>query len=769
MPTKTTHTSFRLSTLSIAIASILGAGSANVSAACPEEMGANGTYTATADCAGNDFAVRINNVAADTLTVDNNVTLAGNGLTGQADYGAVAFGTAGSGAPLPEYDSSLVSLINNGDILGEATNGVTGVGINLWGDFKSDGTILKTHIQELTNNGRISGEHGILMINAATIGTLRNNAGATIYGSTNGILASYGYSSAGIGTLINDGSISGGGNAITVAQSGGGSVTFDEIVNNGSIGKASDGTTYGISTASNGTITTLTNTGSIHGSQHGINNQGTITTINNYGTITGTNGKGIFNKGTITTLVNGQTNALQYNSNAPQKYYTYFSDSSTYGKVHFGLIDYTLDTYGLRIADGENWVDGTYEAVIDSGGALTINNFEPISGVTYRLVDRNGDGLIWDLVIGEVSESRVYDSTKSLRNTPAGPAAQVIDGDSTLLSHFANLTTEKQLSDAATQVLPLLTGATPQVIVNAMGNTNRVVRARQAVNRGMNSGDTLMTEKHVWAKIYGTQHNQDDRDNVTGYDGHSKGMVFGLDGDLNNGTQLGAAFAYGNTNVTSNTNLNSAEIDSYQLVGYGSYDVNDRMEVSAQADLGMSKTDGERTMVSPVTGKAHADYDSTSVHLGAGIVRDFDLSARTEIAPTARIDYTRVDSDSYTETGSTAVNPFLNRVESTTVEALELGLGAELDHQISDNTRLEADLAVAYDTINEASTITSSFVGGGASFTTTGIKPDPWITRAGLGFTTSLQGGAEISARYDAETRSDFLDQTASLEVRQAF
>ncbi|PPK50667.1 hypothetical protein [Marinobacter persicus] len=118
MPTKPTHTYFRLSALSIAITSILGAGSANVSAACQKDMTAGETYTATADCAGNDFAVRINNVAADTLTVDNNVTLAGNGLTGQADYGAVAFGTAGSGAPLPEYDSSLISLINNGDILG---------------------------------------------------------------------------------------------------------------------------------------------------------------------------------------------------------------------------------------------------------------------------------------------------------------------------------------------------------------------------------------------------------------------------------------------------------------------------------------------------------------------------------------------------------------------------------------------------------------------------------------------------------------------------
>ena len=749
---------FRLSALSIAITTLLGTAPAQVSATCQKEMTDSETYTATSDCTGNGFAIQIKNVAADALTVDSGVTLGGDGSITSTNKGGVVLGTdVGNATAL----SSLGTLTNNGTILGAATADGTGVGINMYGDDYS------TQITALTNNGLISGEHGILMVNAASVGTLTNNSGATIYGKINGILSHFG--STGINNIINDGSISGGESGITVSNAGGPPVAFGDITNNGSIGKAGDSTTYGLKTASNGSISTLTNTGTIYGTQDGIHNLGTITTLVNHGTITGTNGNGIFNSGTITTLVNGQTSTLQYNYHAPNKYYTYFSDTSTYGKVHFGLTTYTLDTYGVKIAAGKNWADGTYKGVMTSGSALTINNLESVSGVTYKLVDRNGDGLIWDLVIGEVSPSRVYDSTQSLKNMPAGPAAQVIDANPDLLSHFANLTTDEQLSDAATQVLPLLTGATPQVIVNAMGNTNRVIQARQAVNRGMNSGDGLMTEKHVWAKVFGTHHNQDDSNNVAGYDGHSKGMVFGLDGDLNDGSQLGAAFAYGNTNVTGNKDLHSTEIDSYQLVGYGSYDINDRTEVSAQADLGWSKTDGERIMTAPVTGTAHSDYDSTSIHLGTAIVRDYSLGARTQIAPTARMDYTRVDSDSYTETGSSSVTPFLNQVESATSEALELGVGAELGHLLSDNTRLEAELGVAYDTMNEASTITSSFVGGGGSFTTTGIKQDPWITRLGLGFTTSLHNGAEISARYDAEARSGFLDQTASLQLRQPF
>jgi outer membrane autotransporter protein len=363
----------------------------------------------------------------------------------------------------------------------------------------------------------------------------------------------------------------------------------------------------------------------------------------------------------------------------------------------------------------------------------------------------------------------VYDAAQALRNTPAGAAAQVIDADPALLAYFAGLTTDQQLSEAASQTLPLLVGATPQVIFNALGNTNRIIQDRPSANSGMNSGDEMLMDTHAWAKVFGSLHDQDDRNQVVGYDGHSKGLVFGFDGDLNDRTTLGVGFAYGNTNVTGNTNLNSAEIDSYQMVGYGSYAINDRTEVNFQADVGLSKTDGERIMVIPVAGQANSDYDSVSVHVGTGIAKSFDLGPRTQIAPTARIDYTRVDSDSYTETGSAAVTPFLNQVSSETAEALEVGLGAKLSHQVGDKTRLDAELGVAYDTMNEAATITSSFVGGGASFTTTGIKPDPWIKRLGLGITSTLNNGAEITASYDIDSRQDFTDQSVSVKFRMMF
>ncbi|MGO1232998.1 MAG: hypothetical protein ACTMHG_04680, partial [Marinobacter sp.] len=337
---------FRLSALSIAITTLLGTAPAQVSATCQKQMTDSETYTATSDCTGSGFAIQIKNVAADTLTVNSGVTLGGSGNVSK-DNGGVVLGTdVGNATAL----SSLGTLTNDGTILGAAANNSTGVGINMYGNKYS------TQITALTNNGLISGEYGILMVNAASVETLTNNSGATIYGKTNGILSHFG--ATGINNIINDGSISGGESGITVSNASASAVAFGDITNNGSIGKADDNTTYGLKTASNGSISTLTNTGTIYGTQDGINNQGTITTLVNHGTITGTNGNGIFNEGTITSLentgtitslVNGQTSPLEYSGKAPQAYYTYSSDASSYGKVEFVLTDYTLDTYGIKI------------------------------------------------------------------------------------------------------------------------------------------------------------------------------------------------------------------------------------------------------------------------------------------------------------------------------------------------------------------------------------------------------------------------------------
>ena len=68
------------------------------------------------------------------------------------------------------------------------------------------------------------------------------------------------------------------------------------------------------------------------------------------------------------------------------------------------------------------------------------------------------------------------------------------------------------------------------------------------------------------------------------------------------------------------------------------------------------------------------------------------------------------------------------------------------------------------------SAIASTYAGApGAAFKTTGMDLEPWLARAGLGLSHTLPSGTEVSLRYDAEVRSDFTNQGASLKARWAF
>jgi len=73
---------------------------------------------------------------------------------------------------------------------------------------------------------------------------------------------------------------------------------------------------------------------------------------------------------------------------------------------------------------------------------------------------------------------------------------------------------------------------------------NRVVQARQGVNRGLSSGDDFVDNRNVWIKPLGSWADQENRDGAFGYDAQTYGVVLGADGELSQISQIGAAFAY---------------------------------------------------------------------------------------------------------------------------------------------------------------------------------------------------------------------------------
>jgi outer membrane autotransporter protein len=367
--------------------------------------------------------------------------------------------------------------------------------------------------------------------------------------------------------------------------------------------------------------------------------------------------------------------------------------------------------------------------------------------------------------------SFVLSATSAMGNFGGRSAAGVIDNAPNLLALFIPISSsgDATISNAVSQTLPLLTGGSIGVAQGALSGINRVIQARlDGNNSGMSSGNDFYGDKHVWFKPFGSRADQNDRNGVSGYKAKTHGLIFGVDGTINPATRLGAAFTYAKSDINGNSSVapQSADISVYQLIGYGSYNLAERTEINFQADFGRNTNKGKRQIAFTST-TATSDYASFTGHLGIGLGHTYPLSSQTNVTPSVRADYTRIKDKAYTENGAGLLNL---SVGSHTTEALVISANGKFAHHLNDQTTLTANLGVGYDTVSKQSAITAAFAGApGASFVTYGVDPSPWIGRAGVGAVYKTKAGLELTARYDAEYRESFLNQTASIKARWAF
>ncbi|WP_167467182.1 autotransporter outer membrane beta-barrel domain-containing protein [Aquitalea magnusonii] len=380
-----------------------------------------------------------------------------------------------------------------------------------------------------------------------------------------------------------------------------------------------------------------------------------------------------------------------------------------------------------------------------------------------------GDSQSWyyAYVVSSSPSTNLTSSAQSQHNNPGINAARVLDANSALQSRFSGLSTAQQQSSAVSQTLPVLTGAASQAVQAASTAVNQVIVGRLNTQRGQSSGDTFYTDKNVWLKPFGSRADQADTDGVSGYKANIFGLAGGVDGKLNSKLRLGAAFSYARSDVDSNASApQSLNVDSYQLIGYGSYDLNERTALDFQADIGQNKNESSRTL-SFASNVAKANYDSWTVHTGLSLSRSYALSENNSLIPSVRVDYTRIRADGYQESGAGSLN--LN-VGTQNTEALVFGVDGKLVSKLNDKLTLSTSIGVGYDAMSKQNAITSAYAGAPtAAFTTTGINPSPWLGRGALGLAYKTKNGLEITGRYDLEYRQSYLGQTVSLNLNMPF
>ncbi|MGA1373145.1 MAG: autotransporter outer membrane beta-barrel domain-containing protein, partial [Pseudomonadales bacterium] len=553
----------------------------------------------------------------------------------------------------------------------------------------------------------------------------------------------------GVNIVTNDGVIAGGDGA------------------EGGVGILLSGGTTRIENTATGTISGGNGTGGLRA--YGIHNLATISLLENLGTITG----GVRNQGTITTLTNRQA-GLTFSGTAPLAYNIVIAGS---GAGEYGQLlvtdspDWAISTLTFGIAEGSIVALADYDNVIQAAGstsfdsALSKSVVYTSNGGRYRY-SLDFDGTHWDMVFLSCSGGFVC-STTVLNNTPAGSVAQVLDANPDVGGLFSAATNE-EFSNAATQSMPLLVGGSQAAAGDSLGGVTRVIDARQDVNRGMSSGDDFIGNRVLWLKPFGGLADQGDRGGVAGYGSRSTGLIIGTETSASEAPALGLSFAYANTAVTGNSSIapNSADVALYQLTGYGSFAADAATQINYQVGIGKLTTQGRRDIVlAGVT--ARSQYDSSVMTAAIDASRSYQQSDATTLTPSISAAYTRITDDAYTETGAGALNLAVNERSS---EALVLGFDGRIDHQLGSGAVVTANLGVGYDALQSQNSITAAFAGApGAAFTTLGLDASPWMARGGLGLTSAMANGMEISASYDVEFRNDFLNQTASVNLRWDF
>lgn len=464
-------------------------------------------------------------------------------------------------------------------------------------------------------------------------------------------------------------------------------------------------------------------------------------------------------------------------------------DQASSGALKIGVAD--DNAYGKLVVDGTATLLSNAKIMVDvsnpgySFTASTLNDVlsanNLISDGTFAVSDNSllfnfgavKDGNTVDLTLAKAESAGVLDSVINTGNNPAQEAAQVLDNalavDPTgeLASNFIGLTSEQEVSNAVTSTLPTVAGSASNATSSTLAGLNRVIQAHQDSNRGLSSGDAL-SNGDLWIKTFGSWAEQNERSGISGYDANTKGLAIGADAAVSETTRLGLAFAYAQTDLNSDSRVapQSAQIDTFQLIGYGSYALSSDTELNFQLDAGQNRNESKRHMPF-ADATAHADYNGYNVHAGIGIGHNMHLSEQLTFVPSARADYTWIGTDSYHEKGAGALDL---DVDSNDTEELLLSIDGKLNYALSEATLLSANLGAGYDVIDEDGTITSTYAGApGAAFRTQGLDLEPWLARAGLGLTHTLSGGTEVSLRYDAEARSDFTNQGASVKARWAF
>ncbi len=399
---------------------------------------------------------------------------------------------------------------------------------------------------------------------------------------------------------------------------------------------------------------------------------------------------------------------------------------------------------------------GTYKVFGDKSFA---NIAWDESGLTtsspiYNLTWDGGDVIATRKTIEEIAtDNNVSDET-------AATVAHLTDSSSDKLNELAIKMQEKlaegtpeakaEVEHATTAIHPEKESVVQSVATSVQNTVTNLASARMGAPMiGRNGGDIKLTSGGVWAQgLFNKAKNRG------AFDGYTRGIAFGLDGNFNKHFTLGAGYAYAHSDVDGSKR--DTEIDSNTVFVYGQYKPT---QWYANAILNYTWSDySESGDALGILVKSDYDVDS----YGAAIATGYDF--KSGLTPELGLRYLHVNAEDYVNSSDVKTslkdNDFLTAVFGT-----KYALNVVADRYTTFVPQLNA--AIKYDLLSDKNTATVTLPGVD-SYSLDGKR----LSRVGgeFGFGLGMKHrNLDFSVNYDIEVRDEYTSQTGMFKFRCNF
>ncbi|MGE3318974.1 MAG: autotransporter domain-containing protein [Candidatus Berkiella sp.] len=356
-----------------------------------------------------------------------------------------------------------------------------------------------------------------------------------------------------------------------------------------------------------------------------------------------------------------------------------------------------------------------------------------------------------------------------------------------LLDQLPYFTTVEQLNDALAALAPIVdnsftqeTFAAQLLGYGAVSDRLRHVRQRKLIPgsngefaSGIASGDDWDDNGHGrWVKLYGQYSDQNERQQVQGYNAETWGLALGSDVSLNDLSLIGVSANLSHTFLSHDVSDSKTSMYSLQAAIYGEQDFCEWFYFNWVGSVAYNKYTTERNFVFgtlPLSPKG--DFNGWQFG-GKGELGYEYLYEGYHIIPNASLYYSWLRLGGYNESGAGTAS---QSVESQSYSMLKGGVGVRAAYNCPYNMgdrrsiifQPEVRFNIFRDFINDNMQTTSQFTGGGPSFVTTG--PSPSATSYNVGASLSVfsdYNNYVVTLSYDLENKSDYQANAGFLRLR---